>query len=432
MASSQADSAEEAGAVERPRRRFGRFVRLLVLGLVVAGAIATGVSFWQDRTLNKIEQTLEQGNVAEANRLVSVYLITHPRNVRAQVLLARTLVARQQPLEAIQILTQVGAASTAELHALARAYMMLEQWSDAEPRLAQIVARDGTNADALYELTTCRVRLGMFEQAVESATRLAQLPGNKARGYVYLGTIQTDRKNFQKAAEAYAHVLQYAPEAKRLEVRPDEFFRWYGRALLHSNRPDDAVVQLKRSVEILPAAETFLELGNAYADMGETEHAMEAWQNACDRDPVAQDARQALANSALQSGDANTALKWLQPIAAYPRLRSGTTYLFQRAYRMLGDQQAADKWQQTTESLRKSEQVEDTIANILVDDPNSYWAQVIRAHRFAALGNWEEAEATVRPLVHGDETDPFVMQLARAIGDHGEVPPITQIPLKKF
>ena len=88
--------------------------------------------------------------------------------------------------------------------------------------------------------------------------------------------------------------------------------------------------------------------------------------------------------------------------------------------------------QQRTDALRKREQVEETIASILVDDPNSFWAHIIRAHRFAANGNWEEAQAIVEPLASRSPVDPFVADLAQAIRQRSTLPPITRIPLLKF
>jgi tetratricopeptide (TPR) repeat protein len=403
-----------------------------LISLLVAAAGTVGVVVWQERQFQRIENALDRGEAEEAFRFVTEYLVEHPDNTRAKALLARVHVAAGQPIKAIELFEKIGPATVADLHALGRSYLMLQRWSDAHVFLSQVIEREPLNADALYEISSCRVRLGMFEQALESAHQLAQIPDNETRGYVFVGTINADLGNNEQAAEAYARVIEHDPQAAHLEIRADEFFLWYGRALLQASNPREAIAQLKRSTELLPSAAAYLELGNAYSEAGDTPQAVTAWQDACDRDPISQDARQALANVALQDGDAARALRWLKPLEDNPNLRSATAYIVQRAHTMLEHEDEADEWQSRTDTLRNKEQIEATIASIPLDDPNSYWARIIRAHRFASAGNWEEAQAIVQPLASRAPIDPFVADLAKAIEQRSNLPPISRIPLKKF
>ncbi len=64
--------------------------------------------------------------------------------------------------------------------------------------------------------------------------------------------------------------------------------------------------------------------------------------------------------------------------------------------------------------------------------PHSFWANVARAHRFAALGNWQQAEDMLNELAREAPQDAFVQDLAAAVRKRGDLPPLERLPVKQF
>src|SRR5262245_51807626 len=129
----------ESVAIAAPEARPSGRKRLLRVGIfffmaTVAAGLGTYAAIWyQERPLRRAETALREGAGLEALRLVDEFLIEHPDNSRALSLRARLLVEAGHPNEAIALFAKVGAASAAEMQSWARAYMHLQQWSQAVP-----------------------------------------------------------------------------------------------------------------------------------------------------------------------------------------------------------------------------------------------------------------------------------------------------------
>jgi tetratricopeptide (TPR) repeat protein len=314
---------------------------------------------------------------------------------------------------------------------LAQAYLMKLLWTKALPLLEQTVKVQPTNAEALYQVSKCRIELGRQKAALESAEQLAQIKGNEARAHYLIGWLHTNLGNNQKAAEAMAMVLQHEPNADNLPIHPAVFFLDYGHLLLRAGQPELALVPLKRSVKIQPSSSGFLGLGNAASQLGNNEQALQAWKAALKEAPSNAAARRALANDALQNAKPNEALDWLKPLAESPRLSAGTAYLFQRAYSGLKDEVGIKAWTEKTAVLRKKEEFRSSLDAMITDDPDGFWARVARTHDYASQGNWDQAESLLPSILQDAPGDPFIIELADAVRRRVELPAIEQIPISQ-
>lgn len=424
----------------RPRpaagaRTRGGLVRLLLLllsGLALATTAAVALVWVRERPLRDAEQALERGDVEAALQATAGFLARHPENSRCLALRARALVAAGSPGEALRLFDRIGPASGPDLHAMARAYLMTEQWSQALPLLVGYLQLQPDDPEGLYEITACRVQLGMLHEALETARRFAELPGHEARGYVFLGTIHSDLGNDNAAADAYLRVLRYDPEARNLQVSRHDFLLELAQALLATGQPAVAVEHVEACLAERRSAEAYVLLGDARQQLGQTELAERAWESSLELDRVNAPAREALARAALQRRDAPRALDWLAPLIALPEMKSSTAYQFQRVHTLLGDEQAAARWRERLEQLRAQEKRVSAIANVLTQTPYSFWARVIRAHQFAAAGNWAQAEAILRVLEREQPADPFFQELVAAVSKRGPLPPLDRLPVQQF
>ncbi len=430
---SNEDARPEAATNDAPPPRRSRrwLIRIVVIIAVVAVA-TVGLQFWQERALGEAKAALERGDAKYAYFLLDKFLEKHPGHHLAMALQARTLVSLGAPDEAIALFDKVGAADVEDMHAWARALMIKNQWSHAVPLLTRVLDVDPNDMDALYELTACQVRLGKFDEALVNAEKLAANPEQAARGYVFVAAILGDMQNYDKASKAFLEVLKREPAAENLQVTPDDFYLQYGRTIMRLGKPAEALDPLKRSVAIREVPEAFVLLGDAAMQLGEPQNAALAWRKAIQLEPLNREARVALANLALQNNQGEEALKWLKPFEGAPDVPASTAYLFQRTYTLLKNEDETKKWQTITDDLRRVEELNHLIDVLLLENPDSFWARVARAHRFAESGNWNEAEFMMKRLLEEAPAEPFIIELADAVFRRAELPPIEKLPVERF
>jgi tetratricopeptide (TPR) repeat protein len=400
------------------------------VAVVVAGGTVPAFLYWQERPLRQAREALAAGNAEAALGRVTEYLLKHPRDSQALAFRARVLVLLGRPDEAIVWYERIGAAEVDDLHAWARAYLFREQYSRAVPVLQRVLEAAPDHADALYEITSSYTRLGRFEEALHTAERFARIPGQEARGHLFIGTIHSDLGNQQQAAEAYSRVLEFDPQVKNLQVPGEEFLLQYGQTLLRAGRPAEAIAVLEQSIARRPTSEGHALLGEARSQAGRGAEAAESWKAALAINPRHAAAREGLADAALAAGDGRQALEWLAPLEANPRLRSSTAYLLQRAYGLVKDDEAAATWRDKAQALRTRESLDAALTNFMLVTPQAFWSRVIRAYRFAEAGNRVEAEVLIADLEREAPEESFVADLAQAIRAGGPLPSLERLPIK--
>jgi len=397
------------------------------LGIALAAALAW--QWWQERALRTAEQELARGNAPRALALAEYFLDLHPESGRAESARARALVGMGKGAEAGAIYDRIGAASADDLIAWARSFMLREQWSRAATVLEQALRLRPDDADALYELTTCRTRLGRLSDAAESAERFAALPGGRARGDVLLGAIHADANDPDAAALAYARALALAPEAEGLQVPPEEFFEQYATVLMNLGRDDDAMQLLERGIAARPTATSHHLLGKTLARTGAEEQARSQWMTSIELDPSAVSPREELVAAALARADLADAKKWIGPLERLTDRRFQSAYLFQRLAAFEKDDEAFAAWKARADSLRLNEDRIKSLEQMMASAPRSYWGIAVRAHKFATLGNWPQARDLLEGLPKQDDEHPFITALREAIRTEGTLPSIEEVPL---
>ncbi|HJN08417.1 MAG TPA: tetratricopeptide repeat protein [Pirellulaceae bacterium] len=414
------------------KKRIRRLLVRIAVIVTVVVFVTVALHLWQERVLGEASAALERGDAKYAHYLLEGFLNRHPGHQRAMALQAHTFVALGLPDKAIVLFDQIGAADVEDVHAWGRALMMKSQWSRALPLLNRVLDVEPDEPDALYETAACQVRLGRLADALVNAEKLAENPAQAARGYVFVGTILGDLGNHDKAAETFAEVLKHEPTAENLQVTRDEFFLQYGRTFLFLGKPDEAVERLKRSVAIRETPDAFVLLGDAALQLGESEKAAQAWKKAIQLQPLNEKAREGLANIALQNGQPDEALKWLKPLEQFSDVPYSTGYLFERTHTQLKNEDEIKKWREITAKQRRIEELNNDINVLFLESPDSFWARVIRAHRFAAAGNWSEAELLLKRLLKEAPAETFVIELADAVFRRTKLPSIEKLPIDHF
>ena len=419
-----------------PRRRRSALARLFwaLLSVAVVSSSVVGLVIWydQDRPLHEIEAALKAHQIPLALQRVGRYLREHPDDVRAQTIKARILVEAGQLSEGLRLFHRVGASDAADLHAWAKAHLLRQEWSDALPVLERLLQLSPNDADALHEITACRSYLGKYRQAFESAERMAKQPGHEARAWLQIGTLHENLTNKRSAAEAWAKVLEYEPQAENLQVSAAEFFGEYGQVLLEDGHPEAACEVLRRSLTLKEDAEIRASLGQALRQIGDESGAIAAWKQALETTPTLREPRESLADAALQAGHLEEARNWLEPALAGRNVSSSVTYLMQRICSASGDREAAQTWRARSEELRQREMRRSAINHVLVESPESFWARAIRAYQFAEAGNWHQAEVLTSALLAESTRQPFLLELAACVRKRGPLPSLELLPIHQF
>lgn len=406
---------------------------VLIIGVPVVVAVGVGVVLWfQEAPLRQAKASLDVGLVELARALevgerpdrkpindayhqVTTFLESHPAHTDAIALQARILVHMDRADQALQLFEEVGADEPAELLDWARAYMKTDQFEKAVPFMERVLKLEPTNVDALYEITTCRMQLGAFNQALESAGQFAALPGMESRGRLLMAAIHTELANRVAAIAELEAVLKLEPEGKNLRIPPEEFFYLLGAALHEEARAEEAMPHLLKSLELARAPKTYVVIGKCHRDLGDEAKAEQAWKQALEIDVANIEARELLSAAALARNDAQAAVDWISPIAG-PGLSSTTAYQLQRAYLAVGNAEQADVWQKYAEQARKNESMIDVIDNLLKAAPTSMWGCAIRAHRAGAAGDWKRADELVEFITpEGIAEQPFLAKLVKAV-----------------
>lgn len=409
--------------------------QLLALGagtVLMAMGAALAVNLWQERDLTRAGEALQRGDPRRALALSEYFLETHPDNVRGEAVRARALVDLGRSAEAIAIFERIGGATTEEMHAWARAYLLEESWSRGLNMLEQVLRMNPDDVDALYEVSTCRTRLGLFAEAIESAERFASLPGQEARGALLKAVIHNDMSRFDEALVDYAETARLAPDGTGLQVPPEEFFIQYGTVLVNQGKGAEAIPILNQSLAARRTAAALFLLGKARGQAGDVEGARLAWEEAVELDPTGVSPRESLADAALAAGDATQAHRWLDPLREVADGRFQSAYLMQRLAALEKDDAAFTLWQERAAKLREHDQMMLSLEQLMHASPHSFWANVVRAHKFAYLGNWKQAEDLLEALGRTAPEEPFVKDLQEAVRTRGTLPNLERLPVNRF
>jgi tetratricopeptide (TPR) repeat protein len=419
-------------AASSSRQRPQRLRWLLAAGALVAAVSTTwAVLAYEERPLANAAREFQSGKPARALAWANYYLEGRPDDSRAQMWKARALVELNRPVEALAIFERANAATFDEVHAWAKAYLLNQQWTRALPILTWAATLRPDDADVLHELSTCRIRMGLLEEATEAATRLTRLPGQEARGWLLQATIHNDVGDHRKTIECYGKVLAMSPDATGLQLAPHEVFLQFGLALLNAGQPAEGQVLLRRSLALLPTTDAAAALGNALSLAGDSEGAKAAWRRAVELSPGNLSAREALAKAALQDRDFAAGKKWLM-VNGQVTARSSSAYLMHRLLTLEGDQAAADVWAKRAEEYRQRELRMTRMDELLLRSPRNYWSNVIRAYRFAQAGNWPQAADMLEALTADGTPDPFIGKLAEAVRVRGPLPSLDEVPASRF
>ncbi|MCA9060976.1 MAG: hypothetical protein KDA85_20835, partial [Planctomycetaceae bacterium] len=268
--------------------------------------------------------------------------------------------------------------------------------------------------------------------AFHFAQLFGQFPEFRARGLLLKGMLLRQLGRKSDAAAEWKTLVETDNELTGLQVSAAEFLLQYGGLELEQGNPEHAAELLQRSAQLDETAETRYQLGQAEEQLGQEENAGVNWERALELNADHASARESLARLALKRNQPDRAEELLTPILNDRQLTASTAYLMQRVCTVQGNADGAAIWQARTEKLKNREYIRNTMTQLLRDDGQSYWAQVIRSYQFAEAGNWLQAEHALESLADEEDEHEFVRMLRGAVTKRGQLPPIDTFPVRLF
>lgn len=411
--------------------------------LAASVVVPTGVglltfAWWEDRPLREISALLESGDSQMSLKLADEFLARHPQDSRAQILKARSLSARGNHVAADSLFQRVALASNgfpddaAAMRDWAESLLHIEQWSRAIALLETLSANVQADPEILYRLTVARIRVSRYDAALESAQQLAAISGHEDQSRVMIGTIHHDRGNHRAALDAWEAILRTNPDAKNLQIPPEEFLAMAGEELLLCGIPQRAADLLERSVRTSPAARSYALLGEAWSQVGRKADAIHAWETALQHEPLNSQAREELANVALQAGQPQQAMDLILPLTKSETLKSSSAFILQRAYTQLKNDERAEHWRNRANELREREKRRSTVKELLQNSTTPFWTGFLRAYQLADQQKWDKARSIISELLAERPDEPLLLRLAEAVDRQGTLPSVDELTNQRY
>ncbi|MBI3654483.1 MAG: TonB family protein [Acidobacteria bacterium] len=139
------------------------------------------------------------------------------------------------------------------------------------------------NQQMFYRLGYNQQMLNRHEEAIQSFAQAIQLDANFTRAYHGLGWSHQSLGHKAEAIAAYQQALSIKAPYDRLAVIHENL----GRIYRSMNRPDQAMEELKKAVEIDPYRDpAYCLLGEAYLNLSRLNEAVEALQKGVELNPI--------------------------------------------------------------------------------------------------------------------------------------------------
>ncbi|GAC1474095.1 MAG: hypothetical protein NVSMB9_23840 [Isosphaeraceae bacterium] len=182
--------------------------------------------------------------------------------------------------------------------------------------------------------------------------KLRQVESASVIGYTLEGTVHQNLHDPEPAAAAFDRVLALDPELRSMPLQRSLFWSHLAEDLLRIGRADDVIRHLTKAPETRSDPGLIVQLGQAYVLRSSFDEADVCFRQALDLDPKFYAAWLGLGRLALQRHQPEEAVSSLQQAAKLSPGSYETTYGLSLAYRQLGKDEEARRYQKKADQLR--------------------------------------------------------------------------------
>jgi tetratricopeptide (TPR) repeat protein len=379
-------------------RRFWRIWFPLLL--LVAAAMAW--HWYRERPLRQARSAAAKNRWLEAGSLATSYLLTHPNNRDATVLLARSQAAIGLIEEAEQNFSKVPDLSVQELTWRGDALLRSKWWARATPVYEEIVRAEPENWAAVKYLAALLERENRTDEALALATNATAVPSQAAAAHFLCGLIQIRQGKSQEAVDHFEKVLELDPTAATLPPGNSEMSVRFLLAESHLSL-GQADVAKRYLIEILrtePENSRALSLlGRAHFELGDREAARRCWDRSLAIEPDQCDLKRRVAQFELEQGHTATALEILTELES----RCPPTVALHHALGLVhsanGDTEKSKKHFEEANRLRAEQEKREVVDGMIRRYSVRPEAKLIQARREIAAGNYLQAESLLNEVL---------------------------------
>lgn len=218
-----------------------------------------------DDSLTQARISLQAGDFAHANAVLTSYLAEHINSAEAHFLLGYTLFLQQKPTESLAQYT-AGARSQRpspnDLKIVSFDYVLLDDYTDADKWLSMVVAETPQDAHAWYLLGRAKYNENHFADAIESFTHALHLKPRDVKSQNNLGLSYEGLNRIDDARKAYELAVQWEQDAV---VKSGQPYLNLGILLTEQGHPDQALPYLQQAATLEPTnPKAHEQLGRAY------------------------------------------------------------------------------------------------------------------------------------------------------------------------
>lgn len=239
-------------------------------------------------SLTDTKRLIESGHFKEAEDWLRASLLKDDHSAEARYLLGYVLLRQNHPKEALEQYTLAAtlrAPTASELNDVAKAYVLLEDYSDAGKWLNRSLEMNPNDPETLYSLGRLRFTEQQFGEALEYFKRTLELaPGSvKAEnnlGLAYYGLNRTD-----EAEAAYRQAILWQDSGPPQDASEQPLLN-LGIVLVERGQLAEAKALLMRAGSIAPREPRIHEqLGQIAMQLGNFSDAREEFEKATQLDP---------------------------------------------------------------------------------------------------------------------------------------------------
>ena len=258
-----------------------------------------------------------------------------------------------RPDRAEDLYRKAGPLDVDDLHLRAYAFALANRREQAIRAFREILDRRPDDVLAMSRLAAVLISESRWSETLDVAHRLIAIPDGAVIGHTLAGVVHHNTGDPELAVFSFDRVVELDPDLRRMPLKPHSMF-WtqYGDSLLRVGRWADARRYLRKALDEGNDPRVADLLGQSYYLEGVLDEAEWYWRLALQWDDQRYGTWWRIGKLELQRGRPAVAIEPLQRAASIRPNFIGPRYSLALAYRRLGKDRDAERYQKEADRLR--------------------------------------------------------------------------------